>query len=194
MFPKSLNIIPHHYDNISTTHTAHSTLQHPKYTPHISHPHPLRTAHTHHAPHTSRTLLARAGERRRGRARSRSQITTRRLSFASLRLDAWYQRRQRRQRRRRMRRRCCRRRVAFLRQHRHVLNVRVNREERVVARRVSPATPHLCVVPRGVRGYTYGTPAKGAVYLQYVCGAQRQDALRLWYTSTEGARSRIVRA
>ena len=35
---------------------------------------------------------------------------------------------------------------------------------------------------------------KGAVYLQYVCGAQRQDALRLWYTSTEGARSRIVRA
>ena len=92
-----------------------------------------------------------------------------------------------------MRRRCCRRRVAFLRQHRHVLNVRVDREERVVARRVSPATPHLCVVPRGVRGYTYGTPAKGAVYLQYVCGAQRQDALRLWYTSTEGARSRFVR-
>ena len=152
-------LIPHHIIThiISAQHTQPTARSSTPNIPHTSHTHTLSAQHTHHAPHTSRTLLARAGERRRGRARSRSQITTRRLSFASLRLDAWYQRRQRRQRRRRMRRRCCRRRVAFLRQHRHVLNVRVDREERVVARRVSPATPHLCVVPRGVRGYTYGT-------------------------------------
>ena len=130
-----------------------------------------------------------AGERRRGRAHAHAPRSQRRLSFAPPRLDAWYQRRQRRQRRRRMRRRC-RRRVTFLRQKRHVLNVRVDREERVVARRVSPAAPHLCGVQRCTQ-CTYGTPEGRGTYS--MCVEPKGKMPCASGTSTEGARSRFVR-
>ena len=88
---------------------------------------------------------------------------------------------------RRMRGRC-RRRVALLSQHRHVLDVRVDREESVVARRVAPgAATHLwCTTARDTRHVRHARSCYACMAVRVLQYVLSPGARCLWYVRHAG--------